>query len=114
MGTAAGPDFPGMTPMGGTLMGTPVLVSDGCLAGDFILVDASGIGGAAGEMVLQQMREATLQLDAAPDSPPTAATTLVSLWQENLAGILCERYFVATKLRTDSVGYITGAAYAPS
>jgi hypothetical protein len=37
-------------------------------------------------------REATLQMDSAPDSPPTASTVMYSLFQNNGVAIRAERY----------------------
>jgi hypothetical protein len=74
--------FPGMTPNGGTLAGMRVLVTDA--AGlNVILVDAKQLACAAGDIALDTARAATLQFDSAPDSPSSAATTLVSLFHEN-------------------------------
>jgi hypothetical protein len=106
--------FPQMTPMGGVLFGVPTLVSDGILAGDIVCIDASGIGGAPGEVLLREYREGVYQAESALDSPISGSTTLVSLFQQNEVAIVCERFFAGVKLRADAVGAITGAAYTPS
>jgi hypothetical protein len=56
-------------------------------------------------------REASVQMDSAPDSPATATTVLVSLWQNNLVGLRAERMITWKRARTGSVYYITTAAY---
>jgi hypothetical protein len=55
--------------------------------------------------------EASVQLDSAPDSPPSASTTTVSLWQENLFGLKAERFFAAEKITSTGVAVLTGATY---
>ena len=50
-------------------------------------------------------------MDTAPDSPPSAATNLVSLWQLNMTGLKAERFLGATKLTTTGVAVLTGVAY---
>jgi hypothetical protein len=95
--------FPDLTPLGGSINGITVLVSDAVTAGQVILADASGIAAASGDIGLQEFTEGSLQFDSAPDSPPSASTNIVSLWQMNFVGIRVERYFVAARLRSDAV-----------
>lgn len=94
--------FPNLTPMGGSINGIIVLVSDAVTAGNVLLVDASGVGAASGDVVLNEFREGTVQLDTAPNSPPDASTPYLSLWQLNLVAILCERFMAVTRLRADA------------
>jgi HK97 family phage major capsid protein len=108
-GTTGQRAFPEMGPMGGSICGIPVLVSDGLLAGTVMLVDASGIGAGSADLALFENREGALQMDSAPDSPPTASTNLVSLWQSNLVGLMVERWFVAVKLRSDAVALVNNS-----
>jgi hypothetical protein len=95
--------FPDLGPLGGSINQIPVLVSEGVTAGNVVLVDASGIAAASGDLVLNEFREGMIQLDSAPDSPPSASTNFVSLWQLNLTAIVVERFFVAARLRSDAV-----------
>jgi HK97 family phage major capsid protein/HK97 family phage prohead protease len=113
--------FPDLSKDGGSLEGIPVITSenivanggspaDGALiafinAGDILLADD-------GSVDVDISTEASIQADSAPDSPATASTVLVSLWQNNLVGIRCERYINWTKARSDSVVYITGGNYS--
>jgi hypothetical protein len=55
--------------------------------------------------------EASIQTDDAPDSPQTASTTLVSMFQTNQVAILCERFITWTKARSGAAVYITGGNY---
>ena len=108
-GTTGQRAFPEMTPMGGSIAGVPVLISDSMLTGNVMLVDASGLGAGSSDLALSEIREGVVQMDSAPDSPPTASTNLVSLWQNNLTGILVERWMVNVKLRSDAVALVNNS-----
>ena len=95
--------FPNLTPQGGSINGITVLTSDGVTAGNVVLVDASGIAAGSGDLMLNEFREGMVQLDTSPDSPPSASTNFVSLWQLNLSALVVERFFVAARLRADAV-----------
>jgi hypothetical protein len=95
--------FPDLGPLGGSINQIPVLVSEGVTAGNVVLVDGSGIAAASGDLVLNEFREGMMQLDTAPDSPPSASTNFVSLWQLNLSALVVERFFVTARLRSDAV-----------
>lgn len=56
-----------------------------------IITDAAMIAVADGAVALDVSKDADVQLDDAPASPPTAATVLTSLWQANLVGVRTER-----------------------
>jgi HK97 family phage major capsid protein len=115
------PEFPGITPTGGTFYGFPVVASENipatggsptdgyplifALANQILLADD-------GSVAIDVSREASLQMDSAPDSPPTASTTLVSLWQHNLVAVKGERWITWKKARDTAVGYIQNAKYA--
>ena len=101
--------FPELGPMGGVINKIPVIASDGVLSGQVILVDASGIAAAPGEVALQDFHEGNIISDSAPDSPVAASTTVTSLWQSNLAAIMVERFFCCVKLRSDAVAFASGA-----
>lgn len=113
-------EFPGITRAGGTLEGIPVITSnnivsstgspaDGGLivainAGSILLADDGGIQ-------IDVSREASLQMDSAPDSPATASTVMTSLWQTNHVAFRAERYIRWVKARPGAVQFITGAKY---
>jgi len=118
------PEFPTITMTGGTFFGLPVVVSQSVPAnagagsplvgaGDrIVLVNANDILLADdGQVVLDVSREASIQMDSAPDDPATAATVMVSLWQNNLVGLKAERFINWKRRRDTSVGYIDGANY---
>jgi valyl-tRNA synthetase len=64
-----------------------------------------------GQVSIDASQEASLQMDTAPDSPATASTTFVSLWQQNQIGIRAERYINWAKRRSTAVAYISNAKY---
>jgi HK97 family phage major capsid protein len=114
------PEFPSVNLAGGTLQGLPVIASENVPASGgspsdgfpIILAAASDILLADdGQVTIDASREASLQMESSPDSPPTAATTMVSLWQHNMVAIKAERYINWAKRRPDAVAYISGAKY---
>jgi HK97 family phage major capsid protein len=92
----------------------PIIVCDEATAGEIILVDASQVAAASEDFRIDVSRHASVQLDSVPDSPPTASTFYVSLWQQNLVGLLVERSIAAKVLRTTAVAKITNVAYSGS
>ena len=106
------PQFPAVTANGGSLLGLPVITSQTVPAGVIVLVKASDILLADdGGVVIDVSREASLQMNSAPDNPSTATTVLTSLWQNNLVGIRAERFINWAKRRPAAAQYISGAAY---
>lgn len=106
-------EFPGIGMSGGTLFGLPVIVSEyvpSDSSGSYvILVNASDVYvGDEGGFSVDFSREASLQMDSAPDNPTTASTVLVSLWQRNLVGFLAEREINWAKRRTSAVQVLSG------
>jgi hypothetical protein len=115
------PFYPGISAEGGTLLGYPVIASENVpsvggspsdgtpiiflLPREILLADD-------GQVVIDASNQASVQMDTAPDSPPTASTTLVSLWQMNFVGLKAERWINWLKRRSTAVGYISNANYA--
>ncbi len=56
-------------------------------------------------------RHSTLQFETAPDSPQTALTGMVSLWQRDLRALMAERWFGFKKARTTAVAMLSGVNY---
>jgi HK97 family phage major capsid protein/HK97 family phage prohead protease len=113
-------EFPGLTPTGGTLLGLPVITSqnDGLTDGGsptgsrIILVKASDIMLADdGQVLLDASREASIQMNSAPDDPVSASTVLVSMFQENMVALRAERWINWTTRHTGAVQWITNADY---
>ncbi|CAI3795992.1 phage major capsid protein [Rheinheimera sp. MM224] len=108
------PEFPDIDMMtGGKLSKIPVIVSeyipttsDGSIVA---LVNASDIYlGDEGGIDLSMSSEASLQMNNAPDSPATASTVMVSLWQTNMVGFRAERAINWSRRRASAVAYLTG------
>jgi hypothetical protein len=102
--------FEDLTPTGGQIQGIVVIPTDGVISGQVVLADATGLGGNAGEVLLQNANEVSLQMESlTPDSPPSGSTNLLSVWQMNENAIRVERYFNAVKLRSDAVAICNNA-----
>lgn len=119
--TLGQPVFPTMTPEGGFLLGYPVIASENIPSTSgspvegypIIFAKASEIMLADdGQTVIDASREASVQMDTAPDSPPSASTNMVSLWQMNMMGLRAERWINWKKRRSAAVQYIQNAKYA--
>lgn len=73
---------------------TIALVSPGCI----LYADDGGV-------TIDVSREASVQMDSAPDNPALATTVLTSLWQNNLVGLRAERFINWKKARPACVQY---------
>jgi HK97 family phage major capsid protein len=114
--------YPGINAQGGVFQGYPVVTSENipasggspadgyplifAIANEIMLADD-------GQVVVDASREASLHMDSTPDSPPTAATNMLSLWQLNMLGLRAERWITWARRRTSAVAWIgPGAHYA--
>lgn len=111
------PEFPGVTMMGGTFQGLPVMTSE--YVGDYIvLMNASDVWFADdGGINIDMSTEASLQMVGGDDQGATqnsitpVATSVVSLWQTNSVGFRAERTLDWALRRASAVVIITGVAY---
>jgi hypothetical protein len=102
--------FPGLSYRGGELQrDLPVLVSDQCVAGVVILVDATGLAGNSDTVMLDGSAETTLQMDDAPtqSSVTPTATTVVNLFMTNARALRAERWFGFEIVRASAVAALT-------
>lgn len=113
-------EFANITMMGGTLLGFPVVTSENIPAStgspvdgypiifvmpsEILLADDGGV-------TIDMSREASLQMETTPDSPVTASTVTVNLWQHNMVAIKAERFINWKPRRTTAAGVISGAKY---
>lgn len=113
-------EFPDITKDGGFIEGIPVVASENIAAnggspadgriivalsaGSILMADDGGVD-------VSISTEASIQTDDAPDSPQTASTVLVSMFQTNQVAILCERFLTWKKARSGAAQYISGANY---
>jgi HK97 family phage major capsid protein len=107
--------FPLLGVSGGSIWGVPVLTSPNVPGsndspGDHLVIalDASEILLADAGVELSSSDQATVQMDTAPDSPATASTNLVSLWQHDLLGIIAVRYVRWARRRDTAVAFLRG------
>jgi HK97 family phage major capsid protein/HK97 family phage prohead protease len=113
-------EFPDITMNGGFLEGFPVITSTNIAATGgsptdghpIVAVNAPNIYLAEGGVEVDISREASLQMSDSPDSPETASTVLVNLWQRNMVAIKAERFITWKKKHDTSVQLITHAKYA--
>lgn len=110
------PEYPTMTPAGGTWNGFPVYTGDNVGSGDVILIKPSDVWriGDTGA-VLSISDSAMIEQDDAPtgatDTPVAASATMVSMFQEDSTAIKVVRRVSWGKRRTGAVAYIGDAAY---
>jgi HK97 family phage major capsid protein len=111
-------EFPNIGMNGGTLFpGVNVITSQTVPSGTVIALQPSEIFLADdGGFKVDVSTEASLQM---LDNPTNAtadgtATSLVSLWQTNSVGFLCERIINWKKRRSTAVAYLTGVAWGGS
>lgn len=106
--------FPTITAEGGTWFGYPVIVSNsvpysasgGAIIAfikqtDIFLADDGGVR-------IDVSNQASVQMDSVPSA---GAQSLVSLWQNNLVGILAERFVNWQRRRDTAVAYIDQVNY---
>jgi len=114
-------EFPDIGINGGSIEGIPVITSENIVATGgsptdgypIVAINAPNVFLADdGGVNVDVSREASLQMDSAPDSPNTASTVLVSLWQRNMVAIKAERFITWKKSRDAAVQYIANAKYA--
>jgi len=85
--------------------GLEVIASEAAL-NNIIMLDPAATFYADGGLEVEYSRQAMLEMDDAPTNPPTAATVLVSLWQQNLVGYRVLR-FVSFAAAPTAVKYST-------
>lgn len=100
--------FPNVSTAGGTVVGVNVVTSTAlgsnviAIARDCVFIaDDGGIE-------IDVSREASVQMDSAPATPPTP---MVSLWQQNLVGLRADRFISWKRARAAGVQLVTGADY---
>jgi HK97 family phage major capsid protein/HK97 family phage prohead protease len=119
--TLGQPSYPGIGPNGGNLAGIPVITSENIVGtggsptdgGLIVAINAPDILLADdGQVSIDVSTETSLQMESAPDSPATASTTFVSMFQQNLVAIRAERFIHWLKRRSGAVQYIQYAKYS--
>lgn len=103
-GAGGSPLFPDLGPLGGTLLGLPVAVSDAIPAGNVALIDALSFAAHVGTVAIDQAEGAALRMR----TDPAAGAELVSLWQSNLVALRVVARFGAARRRDEGVAISTG------
>jgi hypothetical protein len=106
------PAFPSLGPNGGQIFpGVTAIASDQVPAATAIMVDATGIAGSAEIIVLDGSSQTALQMETTPDSPPTATSVLLSLFQTDNRALRAERWFGFEIMRTNAFASLSGVSY---
>lgn len=112
-------EFDGLGVNGGTLEGIPVITSENIVGQGgsptdgtpIIAINAPEILIAEGGVEVDASREASIQMNTAPDSPETTSTVLVSAFQRNLILIKAEEFITWKARRTGAAQWISYAKY---
>jgi HK97 family phage major capsid protein/HK97 family phage prohead protease len=107
------PAFPGLGVEGGTFKGLPAITSNSVVSSGspgeqqvFLIVQNEVLLADDGQMLLDMSTEASVQMN---DAPSAGAQSLVSLWQNGMVGLKCDRWINWAKRRTAAVQYIEAA-----
>jgi hypothetical protein len=111
--TAGAPVFPNLGPTGGELFPNVVAIaSDSISSSAALLFDATALIGNSEGIIPGRSEQAALQMEStSPDSPPTASTVMLALWQNDLVALRMERFFGYTIMRSSGVASLSGVAY---
>jgi len=100
------PLYPLLSPSGGTgPLGVQVITSQSANGWVVLLSPPCVLYADDGGVTIDVSREASVQMDSAPDNPALATTVFTSLWQNNLVGLRAERFINWKKARTGCVQY---------
>ena len=103
--------FPDMSSAGGSMNGLQVVTSAAAGTNVIGMIPSLILYGDDGGVTVDVSREASVQMDSAPDSPATATTVLVSLWQNNLVGLRAEWFVSWKKAHAQAVQYVNNATF---
>lgn len=106
--------FPGVGVTGGSVEGITVVTSNAAGTNVIALQPSTVLYADDGGVSIDVSREASVQMDSAPDAPATATTVMVSLWQNNLIGLRAERFINWKRGRDEAVKFVSGATYTPA
>lgn len=103
--------IPVFTAAPNALANYPLLVTDGCPAGELYLIDANNLVANSDTIALRESKQADAVMSSTPSmssTVPTAAAGLTSAWQNNSTIFLAECYFGAQTLHDTAVHVTTG------
>jgi hypothetical protein len=106
------PAFPELTINGGPIFGGVwAIASDSIPSGTALMFAGDALAGNSEAIVLDGSEQAVVMMDTSPDSPPIAASVMLSLWQTDHRALRAERYFAFTITRASGVASLSGVAY---
>jgi hypothetical protein len=106
------PAYPNVGINGGEIFpDVTAIASDAIASTAALLVDATALAGNSDAIIPGRSEQSTSQLESSPDSPPTAATTTLSLWQSDMLALRTERFFGYTIMRTTGIASLSGVSY---
>jgi len=108
--------FPEVGIDGGTLLGRPLIVSDGVDASTLLLLDASRVAANADQVALRASNQASIEMSdsASNNSGAPTATNLVSMFETNSVAMLAQVRVACELLDHTAVAQITGTAFEAS
>jgi HK97 family phage major capsid protein len=101
---ASGYVFPELSPLGGSIVGFPALVSEAVPSDSIYLIDASQIAADLRIITLDSSDQALI--DRQGGNSPT-----LDLWSKNMIALRAERFFAVQPLRSTGVAALTGASW---
>lgn len=104
----SGADLPNVGARGGEIFGIPALPTAG-IGNSLALIDPGGIAYGEGDGFLDASAHASVQMNSTPDSPVTAATPMVSLWQMNAVSLRTVKYMNWQRIQPGAVRLLAGA-----
>lgn len=108
------PVFPTVSPVGGTLLSQPLIVSDQLNDGELVLLRADQVVADADTVELLSSSEADVEMlddPAQSGGSPPSGSSMVSLFQTNSTGLLVRLFFGAERLRADAVALVNNIAW---
>jgi hypothetical protein len=105
------PAWPQLTVNGGDLAGITVIPSDQIASTAAVMFAGDALAGNSDPIVLDASAQSVIQVDTAPDSPPTASTTMLNLFQTDSRALRAERYFGFVVTRASGVASLSGVSY---
>ncbi len=107
MGSDNGFAFKDVIGTAGQFRACRLLVSDAIAPDEIMLIDGSGIAASAGTVVFSSSSHGTLRMNTDPENN----SALTSMWQRNLQGLLCERWFGCAMIWDTAAAVVDGVDY---
>jgi HK97 family phage major capsid protein/HK97 family phage prohead protease len=105
--------YPGVSAEGGTVLGIRLVPSNAAADNVVLIAPELVLMADEGGVEIDVSREASVQMNDAPDNPQVATSLMTSLWQNNLVGLRAERFINWKRGLDAGVAVVTGAAYVP-